>query len=243
MVADVVDVDADDAAADTATSPVVVGAAGELRVREQLPGLRFPADAELDPEAIPVAPTAPVEPVELPGTSDSGTQIAADPTPRTHRRRRPRIRSLVALGVALVALASITTGVLLWARSQYYIGEAGGYVAVYRGLPASIGGFRLSAVETTSTVAVSDLPTLQQEAVATNIPASGSDDAQAIVSRLGVQASACAVSPTLGCPTPTTSTTSSPATPFPGTTDGGVTTTAPLPAGSAAGITPGVVVP
>ena len=67
VVAEVVDVDAADATALVTAQPVVVGAAGERRNREQLADLAFPDDAEPDPSAG----------VGADGTADAAGAVAA----------------------------------------------------------------------------------------------------------------------------------------------------------------------
>jgi protein phosphatase len=79
-------------------------------------------------------------------------------------------------------------------------------VAIFQGLSQSVGGVALSQPYAVSSVAVSALPTFDQERLATAIPAGGLDEAHRIVDRLASQSALCVQVPsTDGCPTPSTS--------------------------------------
>ncbi len=103
VVADVVDVP--DAAADVPVveeifAPVVVGAAGEPRVRLRLPGFRFPDDAQPDPDR-------PDKPPPSPGGPPTAPQPSSTPRSSSRPQRRHGCRqagaaqqSRAAVGVA-----------------------------------------------------------------------------------------------------------------------------------------------
>lgn len=210
VVAQVVDVDAADAAALLTAQPVVVGAAGERRNREQLADLAFPDDAEPDPTAGSAA------------TGATGAVTASSASARRHAAPRGGwVKPTLVVAVVVLALASITTGAVLWARSQYYVGVADGNVAIYQGLNASVLGRPLATPVAVSTIAVTSLPEYAQEQVANAMPANGFDGAQQVTAAL-----ACLTTPTSsGCtappsPTPTSSTTVTPSLGPPATTPG-----------------------
>lgn len=179
-------------------TPVVVGAAGEPRVRSRLPQVTFPPDAQPDPDRPPAPP-----PVEGPPTSEQPA-VTADIPPR-RRTARPRrrwgvpmaIAAAVIAGIAIIVLASLT-----WVRSQWYVGDSGGYVAIYQGLQGSLAGMPLQSVAQTTTLPVTDLPLFDRELVAKGIPAANLSDAQRISDELVRRAAACKVpNPPAGCPT------------------------------------------
>jgi protein phosphatase len=140
VVADVVDED-DDAAAVAGGSAEVVGAAASGALPE-LGGTRGD-DAD-------------------PGTADGDVDDDLDEEPadddaRPARRRRPWIGALV--GVAFLG-ALVYGGWWLygWTQQQYYVGVVDRQVAIYQGIPASVGPLSLSTpVELTGT-SVDDLP-------------------------------------------------------------------------------------
>lgn len=68
--------------------------------------------------------------------------VTSDPAAR--RRRRRRTAALAAAVIAALAVAVTGTG--LWTRSQYYVGDAGGQVVVYRGVTGSVLGISLASV-------------------------------------------------------------------------------------------------
>lgn len=179
VVADVVDApDAED------ELPVVVGAAGEPRVRDQLPEVRFPADAQPDLDRL--------EP--------------AAPQPSRTRRRSARWMAPV---VAVLAMAFVLglgiTVTQAWLASRWYVavnGSAGtGTVAVYNGVPGSLLGFPLASVAEDTGISVGTLPLFDQELVSKGIPAASRSDADRIVIELEQRLAACQVLiPPPGCP-------------------------------------------
>ncbi|CAB4896337.1 MAG: hypothetical protein F2806_03595 [Actinobacteria bacterium] len=192
VVADVIDFELD--IEDSQTLPVVVGAAGELRVRERLPLVQFPLDAEPDPENILLA-----------------TARAAATTPESAlqvRTREVRRRRYVHTGVVfgLIAVLLVIGGVLgrMWISTQWYVSVLGnpgtGTVAVYNGVPGSLIGISLTSVSTDSHVPVGNLPLFDQELVSKGIPAANALDAQRIINELTQRAAECQTTPTAGCP-------------------------------------------
>jgi protein phosphatase len=229
VVAAVVEVDDDMAAALEQAQPVVVGAAGERRNREILSDLEFPDDAEPDPTALPVS--VPSEPVEI-GSGAGVSAVSATPagTPGGRHaqpggRRRWVMPLLAILGIgALLAVA--TTAAVAWARSQYYVTTSDGKVAIYQGLTVSLPLVSSSTPYYVSDVAVTALPTIAQDALATPAPAADLESAQRLVAQYASQSAACTAAPTTpGCPTPSGLPTA-PASPSPSVT------VAPAPAGS-----------
>jgi len=192
VVADVIDYELD--IEDSQTLPVVVGAAGELRVRERLPRVQFPLDAEPDPENVLRATARAVA-----ATPESALEV------RTREvRRRRYIRTGVVFG--LIALLLIVGGVVgrMWINTQWYVSVLGnpgtGTVAVYNGVPGSLIGISLTSVSMDSHVPVGNLPLFDQELVSKGIPAANALDAQRIINELTQRAAECQTAPTAGCP-------------------------------------------
>jgi serine/threonine protein phosphatase PrpC len=223
VVADVIDTPASDTPVEiTAADRVVVGAAGEPRVRFRLPHVRFPDDAQPDPDRpdvpLPVdggPPTAeqPLIDSELivPAAETARRVAARDAVEAeiTRRKRRRRVVVWSIVGVLVLALAGTLLATRAWISTQWYVavnGSAGtGTIAIYNGVPGSLLGIQLSTLNTASTVTVGELPLFDQELVSKGIPAASRDDADRIVTELAVRAAACkAVFPPAGCPGATT---------------------------------------
>jgi protein phosphatase len=157
-----------------ASRPVVVGAAAEPRTRSQLPGVDFPQDSQPGAQ--------PEEPADV-------------PPPQRRRRRWPLL--VAALGV----LGVLLLGGWLWIAQQYYVGNSDGYVAVYRGIPQTLGSVPLSSVVESTAIPTVQLPTYAQELVNATIAAASMQDADRIVTILDEQAANCRAKPkTEGCP-------------------------------------------
>jgi protein phosphatase len=200
------------------TPPVVVGAAGEPRVRLQLPNARFPDDAQPDPDK-PDAPepfdfgsqTAPQVLIDTDLIVPAAEQALYDREAQAReqalrRSRRQRIIGYVS-GVAVVAAITFAAlfGTQQWLGRQWYVavnGSAGtGTVAIYNGVQGTLAGISLSHIDSQSTLVVGSLPLFDQELVSKGIPAASYADAQRIVAELESRAAECqALIPPQGCP-------------------------------------------
>ncbi len=104
------------------------------------------------------------EDVEGPG---AGLRLPVHPQPRsapppTPRRRRPSVGRLAAfLGIPVAVVVIVLVGLRLYLDSQWYVGVAGGRVAVFRGIPAEVAGFELH-----HPVVVTGIPAAEAEALA-----------------------------------------------------------------------------
>jgi protein phosphatase len=209
-------------------SPVVVGAAGEPRNRERLPGFAFPADAQIDPRSGNVVKVTTAS-GDGSGTVGSLAGVYAEEQGPTRQRKIGWVwvAVLAALVVAAVAAVGLTSA---WARTQYFVGNEGGYVAIYRGLPGELGPVALHSLEQVTTLTVDSLPDFEASQVEGTIPVDSLASAQQTVQRLSERAAQCTAAPTTpGCPT-ATGTDSGTASPSPGVGTG--TTAFPSPSGS-----------
>jgi len=167
VVGDVVEVDSlpDGGAPDTTSH--VVGAAAQDRNRPSRGGKGAAARA-----AEHSAATRAKAPAPSPAT------VTEDEPPPTRSVWR---RVVKALAVVLVLGAVAAAGWLgyRWTQDQYYVGvDEDGRIAVFRGIPQTVGPLVLSTVEESSDTEASDLPDYFQDRLADTIPADDLEDAR-----------------------------------------------------------------
>ena len=75
-----------------------------------------------------------------------------------------------------------------YVQSQYYVAASDGTVAVYQGLPQSLGPIELSSLEESTDVTVTDLSTFSQQRLEATIPADSRDAATDVVDTLRAEA-------------------------------------------------------
>lgn len=104
-------------------------------------------------------------------------------------------------------VAGVAVGVLLllgfirWTANQYFVSTADGKVAVYQGVPQSIGPISLSRLERLTNIDAADLPQFDRHLVEAGISATSLEAANTIVLRIESQAATCINNPnTPGCP-------------------------------------------
>lgn len=188
---------------DAAALPVVVGAAGEPRVRARLPRVHFPDDAQVDPNAPDLPPVVDGGPPtsELPMV-DAGAPASAARQPWSRQRRALAWGLGIGAAVLVAAIAIAIVG-SAWVRSQWYVGTSDGSVAVYQGVSTFPS---LATLVTVTDIPVADLPPLEAGLVTNGISAQGQAGADAIVE--GLRDRACvaiprpAYCPPLPTPTP-----------------------------------------
>lgn len=118
---------------------------------------------------------------------DAGDDEEDDP--EEHRRRRRRRARRVVLGLlAVVLLAAGAFGFYRWTQTQYYVGVDGEVVAIYRGIPQSVGPVSFSEVVETSDVVVDDLPAFVRERLEQTIHTATLADARERVATLAEDA-------------------------------------------------------
>lgn len=196
VLADVVELDDLPDGAGPSTASAVVGAAAVSRNRPSAaadgPAARAawlsrrartggasPEDDDADDEATDDgddarAPSA-TEPDDDVGPDDEDEPLA--PAPRRHGL----VVTWVVVGLALVAAIG---GAYAWTQTQYFVGAPDGTVAVYRGIPQSLGPIELASLVETSDVSVDDLPTYLRERVEQTISAGSLDEARGLVAML-----------------------------------------------------------
>jgi serine/threonine protein phosphatase PrpC len=199
VVADVVDLDAAEAAdtsAASSTGPMLVGAAAEqprkagAASKSFFRGHRGGDTGELEP---------------VPGGEDGGR--AVDPEELRYAPRPPHrflwLRRLAILLGLTGLLALGATAAYSWTQSQYYVAASDGKVAIYQGIQADLPGMQLSKLHETSEVTMAALPNYDAAKVREGIRADDLADARRIVSNIHDNIAR-------PCPTPEPSPTASP---------------------------------
>jgi PPM family protein phosphatase len=182
LVADVVDAAV---AASGDLSPMLVGAAAE-DLRRKRPGAmtslfrghRSGDTGELEPVIADI-------PDDLPHaiTSDPIDPEEARYAPRPPRRYgwiRALLAAVVVIGLLWIALAAAWS----WSQTQYYVGESGGVVTIYRGLNGDVVGVDLSSPYESSDVDLDKLSDFDATKVQEGIEAGSLDDARSTVENL-----------------------------------------------------------
>ncbi len=198
----VADVLPSDAPGLTGDEPVVVGAAGEPRVRSRLPQIRFPDDAQPDPNR-----PEPPPPVSGPPTSEIpriDAEISAASAPKG---RSPQSKRALRIVVAIVAVLAVIAGAVtalgaVWWSNQWYVGADAGRVTIYQGLPGSLGGVPMHRTTEVTDTQVAQLPVFDAELIERGIAADSLDDARRIAEEMAARAAECQrPRPPAGCPT------------------------------------------
>jgi PPM family protein phosphatase len=209
VLADVIELDAVADGKGPTTNATIVGSAAAT------------FDAPTSAADGPAARAASLTKAEEPADEDD------EPIEEPRRRRR----GWLVLAACVVALVAIGVGAWAWTQTQYYVGVSEGQVAIFQGLPQSLGPIELSQVVETTDVAVDDLQSAYlRERVTETIHADSLEAAQAQVALLGLDTTPPEPAPTVDpfpSPAPTvtpTTPSTSPATPAPT-----VTPTVPAP--------------
>ncbi|PVU82936.1 Stp1/IreP family PP2C-type Ser/Thr phosphatase [Cellulomonas sp. WB94] len=181
VVADVVELDNVPDGGGPSTSAAIVGSAATSRNRPTAaadgPAARASALSKQAGAAARSASdgTAPGTEANGAGSTDEAEDADA-PDPRRRRRRR-----VVAAIVTLVVLAAlVTAGVLAyqWTQTQHYVGIDAGNVAIYQGIPQTVGPLSLSTVVERSDARVDDLSAYVRDRLEQTIHTDSLDDAR-----------------------------------------------------------------
>ncbi|KGM13753.1 PP2C family protein-serine/threonine phosphatase [Cellulomonas bogoriensis] len=175
VVGDVVEVDGLRDGAGPSTSSDIVGAAALDRNRPTMGGSGAAARAAMHSQAARASGGVPPPPED---------EVVDEERPRTGRR-------ILMVLLTLLVLGGVATGGYLgyqWTQEQYYVGVADERIAIYQGIPQSVGGLELSEVLETTDTPVTDLPGYLQDRVRQNIPASTLAEARERVATLEADA-------------------------------------------------------
>lgn len=161
IVADVVDLDALPDGTAPSTTSIVVGSAATTRHEPTSAG-KTPASKA----AALIAPKTYRTPEEEIETVISGP------------RRRSWVRGVLTTFVILAVLAGGLFGGYRWTQAQYYLGIDDGHVAIYQGIPQSVGPVSLSHVVERTDTATDQLPPYIVDRLSSGIMSSSRADAE-----------------------------------------------------------------
>jgi len=135
------------------------------------------------------------------GGQDNVTVVVADigtrprgTSQRTGAGRRWAVRVLWLLA-ALAVVGGAALATRSYARSQAYLIDEAGYVAVYEGVPGTFAGFTLHELSSVTTVPVSALDAITQARLAQGIQVDGLADARSLVETYRLRAAETSPSP------------------------------------------------
>jgi PPM family protein phosphatase len=137
------------------------------------------------------------DPDVVPGRGTEGSR-SAGPGERSHggassavvaAHRRPSAATVkkwaIRTGIVVVAALAVFFAVRVYLDRQWYVGESNGNVAVFQGIPATIGNIHLSHVELETDIPVADVARLPQyPALADGITANDREEALGIVEQI-----------------------------------------------------------
>jgi protein phosphatase len=220
IVADVVELDTVPDGAGPSTTAAVVGSAATSRNRPTAAADGPAARAAALSKQAGAAARAAAQGLPPTSTGDDpdagGSDGDDDPRDPKRRRRRRVIGALITL-LVLVVLAAGVTFAYRWTQTQHYVGIDAGAVAIYQGIPQTVGPITLSRVVERSDAQVGDLSEYVRERLEQTIHTSSLDDARARVRLLEQDA----LTNTAPAPASTATTTDTPtATPNTTTTPG-----------------------
>ena len=197
IVADIVDLDTLPDGAAPGTAPAIVGSAATSRNR--------PSTAQDGPAARAATLTHAAAP-------DPEATNAPDDGARRHARRRWLLRGM-AVAVLLAAVGVAAASAYRWTQTQYYVAVAGGDVAIFRGIPQTLGPLTLSKVVEPTALTANKLPGYVRSRLEQTIPATSLSDARKRVARLVVEPKPTQTAPASPAATPATSAATPAATP------------------------------
>jgi serine/threonine protein phosphatase PrpC len=122
------------------------------------------------------------------GEGDDGDGEDGDYSQRG-KRRWPIVT--MALVLLVLLLGGGAYGAWWYNQQQYFVGQQGGFVAIFRGTNQSIAGISLSSLMSRSALPVSELGATDQAVIAQTISKSSLTEAQALVTSLQTEASQC----------------------------------------------------
>lgn len=105
-----------------------------------------------------------------------------EPAPRNRRRRA--LTWAISAVVLVALLAGLGTIGYRWTQTQYYVGPNEAHVAIYQGVPQSLGPIHLSRVHERTDLELQALPTFARNRVERTMAAGSLEAAEAIVADL-----------------------------------------------------------
>lgn len=117
------------------------------------------------------------EPAAPPANPAPATELDEDAVP-TGRRSWPL---LTMVGVFLILFATSLAVGFLWIRGQYYVGSSDDHVAIYQGVPQSVGPLELSSLEESTDIPLSRLPGYSRQRIEAGLPAQDLNHAREIL--------------------------------------------------------------
>ena len=144
------------------SAPPVQQVAQPSEVRERNGERRDPDTGE-----IPVVRTSDGRVSADPNDPEVASAIRHEKVERTRTKQRRRMRKRVAFLLVLLALLAAAVagaaGALAWSQTKYYVGDADGVVAIYRGVPTNVFGLELSHEVERTDVRTDTLPQTWQD--------------------------------------------------------------------------------
>jgi serine/threonine protein phosphatase PrpC len=126
------------------------------------------------------APAVATHREETPSVAEPAAEVAAAPR---HRVRWGRVALWAGVVAAVLVVALI--GVRLYVDRQWYVGDAGGRVAIYNGIPTEVLGFDLSHVQVTTELSTAEAQRLQPwSGLSEGITAGSIEEAERIVDQI-----------------------------------------------------------
>ena len=163
--------------------PQIVGSAA---IHRTLPAV---ASAASPGEGSPTTPAAKAAAL-VAGLEDAADAAEEASTPGAaealadaeERRRRRRRRSILGTVLLLIAVAGTLILVYNWTQSQYYVGISDGKVAIYQGIPQTLGPISLShVVETYDEPALDELDERMRKRLEETVPRISLNDARTYI--------------------------------------------------------------
>ncbi|HWD09749.1 MAG TPA: Stp1/IreP family PP2C-type Ser/Thr phosphatase [Actinomycetota bacterium] len=155
---------------------------------QRAPGRRGPGGAKSGIPGPQLASAPPAPPARLP----------EDEAPPAFHRRPAGVRLLIATAIVVPLLVIGLVSGWVAVHNAWYVGQSGGDVAVFRGVPGSFAGLKISTLNYKTTLTVSSLPQVYRTQVRQGISASGKANALHIVDNYRTYADQAATPP----PTP-----------------------------------------
>lgn len=165
IVGDIVDIDESPDGVGPSTASQIVGAAADDRHRPSAGGESAAGKAS--------RLSAPQEHEE-------------DESPSRWQALAPRLRPWILPVVALLVVVGAAWGAYIWTQTQYYVGVAGGSVAIFQGIPQDLPLVDLHSLVETTDIPLTSLAPYQQQRLDDTIRAGNLDEARQVITALQI---------------------------------------------------------